>query len=139
MYFGAPVVSYILHRWHHTRRFSSAIGLIISTVALVTASFADTVWELILTQGLLYGIGGSLLYNPMIFYLDGWFDRRKGLAFGILWAGTGISGTVMPLIIDWVLQNYGLIITLRAWAIGMVCLNPLLMLWALLYEIFASR
>jgi len=42
-------------------------------IALVAASFATEVWHLIVTQGFLYAIGGSLLYSPTMFYLDQWF------------------------------------------------------------------
>lgn len=28
--------------------------------------------------------------NMCRLYLDGWFVKRKGLAYGIMWAGTGI-------------------------------------------------
>ncbi len=97
-------------------------GLTLITISLVLASFSTQVTELVLTQGALYGIGGAFVYNPFIFYLDEWFIERKGLAFGILWAGTGISGTIIPVVMDWGLGTYGFRNTLRAWAAVMVCL-----------------
>lgn len=72
---------------------------------------------------MLYGIGVSLLYNPFIFYLDEWFVKRKGLAFGVFWAGTGFAGSVVPLILDWGLNTYGIQATLQAWAVFVV-LSP---------------
>lgn len=89
MYFFAPISLYALEAWPSIRRLSSILGLMITVSALLASSFATRVWHLILTQGMLYGIGGSLLYSPTMFYLDEWFIRRKGLAFGIMWAGTG--------------------------------------------------
>lgn len=86
------------------------------TIALISASLTERVSHLIVTQGLLYGVGVSLLYNPFIFYLDEWFVKRKGLAFGIFWAGTGFAGSVVPLVLDWGLRNYGIQATLQAWA-----------------------
>lgn len=67
------------------RRISSIIGLAILIIALVASSFSTTVWHLILTQGFLYGIGGVLLYSPVIVFVDEWFIRRKGLAYGVMW------------------------------------------------------
>ena len=55
------------------------------TVALVASSFSSHVAHLIITQGVLYAVGGTLLYCPTILYLDEWFIRRKGLAFGVMW------------------------------------------------------
>ncbi|MCJ1245588.1 hypothetical protein MMC30_002792 [Trapelia coarctata] len=115
-YFAAPVIVIILQRWPSQRRNVSILGLIMLTTGLLVASFATRVVHLILTQGLLYGVGGALLYNPFLFYVDDWFVKRKGLAYGVFWAGTGVCGTAVPLIMEWALSVYGFRITLRAWA-----------------------
>lgn len=109
---GISLSSMLEHNKHKT----SILGLFTVIVSLVTASFVQCVVHLILTQGLLYGVGGSLLYSPFIFYLDEWFDRWKGFAYGFLWAGTAVGGTVGPLILEWGLKKYGFRIMLRAWA-----------------------
>lgn len=53
-------------------------------LALVASSFSRRVWHFILTQGVLYAIGGRFLYSPAILYLDEWFVRRKGFAYGVM-------------------------------------------------------
>ena len=110
----------ILQRYPSHRRKISIIGLVIIVVALFAASFAENVIHLVLTQGLLYGIGSALLYNPFLFYMDEWFIKRKGLAYSIFWAGTGFSGAVMPILMEWSLGTYGFRTTLRAWALFIV-------------------
>lgn len=110
----------MLQRWPSRRKHVSILGLIMITVSLICSSLTDQVSHLIVTQGMLYGLGVSLLYNPFIFYLDEWFVKRKGLAFGVFWAGTGFAGSVVPLILDWGLSNYGIQITLQAWAVFVV-------------------
>lgn len=110
----------MLQRWPSRRKHVSILGLIMITVSLICSSLTDQVSHLIVTQGMLYGVGVSLLYNPFIFYLDEWFVKRKGLAFGVFWAGTGFAGSVVPLILDWGLSNYGIQITLQAWAVFVV-------------------
>ena len=89
MYLFAPISLYTLEAWPSIRRLSSIVGLAIVVSALLASSFSSQVWHLILTQGVLYAIGGSLLYSPTMFYLDEWFVKKKGLAFGIMWAGVG--------------------------------------------------
>ena len=96
MYLGSPFSFALLQRFPHQRRFCAVAGLITMTVALVTSSFASRVWHLIITQGVLYAIGGSLLYTPTIIFLDEWFIARKGLAFGVMWAGTGNGPSFRP-------------------------------------------
>lgn len=92
MYLWAPISLYILEAFPVLRRLSSILGLVIVITALVGSSFATEIWHLILTQGVFYAIGGSFLYSLTMFYLDDWFMRRKGLAFGIMWAGVGTVG-----------------------------------------------
>lgn len=75
VYLFAPVSLYVLETFPPIRRLSSIAGLVIVLVALIAASFATQIWHLIVTQGLLYAIGGSLLYSPTMFYLDQWFGR----------------------------------------------------------------
>lgn len=96
MYLSAPVVFTFLESFPKYRTIASIIGLGLCVVALLGASFANTVAELIATQGVIYAIGGALLYSPAILYLDQWFVRRKGFAYGIMWAGTGVSGKMYP-------------------------------------------
>lgn len=123
-YFVAPFASFSLQRWPAQRKNASIFGLILIVVALLAASCATSVVHLILTQGILYGFGGALLYNPFLFYLDEWFIRRKGLAYGIFFSGTGLCGSFIPAILEWGLDNYGFRLTLQLWAVVAVSLRP---------------
>ena len=93
MYLFAPVSLYVLEAWPSIRRRTSVFGLMLIVSTLMASSFSTAVWHLILTQGVLYAIGGSLLYAPTVFYLDEWFVKKKGLAFGIMWGGVGMSSS----------------------------------------------
>lgn len=55
-------------------------------------SFRVQVWQLIPLQGVGFGIGGGLLYVPVIKLLSEWFSERRGLAGGIIFAGGGVGG-----------------------------------------------
>lgn len=63
------------------------IGLIIMCLSLGLSSLSMTVPHLIATQGVFYAIGAALCYSPTIGFMDEWFVKRKGLAFGIMWVG----------------------------------------------------
>ena len=127
MYFGAGASFVALQWWPTFRRRSAGIGLAILALGLVTSSFADHVWQLILTQGALYAVGGILLYSSVILLMDEWFIRKKGIAFGVMWAGTGFSGVSVPYIFSWGLAHFSFRTMLRAWAVAVVVLSaPLL-------------
>ncbi|KAH8815513.1 major facilitator superfamily domain-containing protein [Xylogone sp. PMI_703] len=127
MYLAAPVLFLILHQYPQVRRKSCVGGLITVSAALILSSFCHTVSTLILTQGILYGIGGCFLYYPIYFFIDEWFITRKGLAFGIMWAGSGIGGLSGPLIMGRLLATYGFEVMIRAWAVALLLISgPLL-------------
>lgn len=89
---GLPAL--VLNRMYpRLGRWSPMVGLLIMCLSLALSSFATTVTQLIATQGVLYAVGGSIGYLPCILYMDEWFVRRKGLAYGIMWSGTGLAGT----------------------------------------------
>ncbi|KAG8686256.1 hypothetical protein FRC09_014254 [Ceratobasidium sp. 395] len=85
-------------------------GLVICVAALLGAAFATEVWHLILTQGVLYSIGGINVFE--------WFDKKRGLANGILYSGTYLGGVVMPFVIEVLLNKFGLRVTFTSLAIA---------------------
>lgn len=85
MYFTGILLFPAYRRWPRLANVSKWAGLPTIAVALITASFATEVSHLIITQGALYAVGGSLIYCPTLVSLDEWFIRRKGLAFGVMW------------------------------------------------------
>jgi MFS family permease len=120
MYLASPLMFAVLQRWPEFRRKSLLYGLLTVACALVLSSFATTVWHLLLTQGLLYALGGGFLYYPIFFFIDEWFIRRKGFAYGVMWAGSGCGGLAGPLVMNWGLARYGHQVFLRGWAVAIV-------------------
>ncbi|KFY09090.1 hypothetical protein V492_05628 [Pseudogymnoascus sp. VKM F-4246] len=98
-------------------------GLPIMAAALVGASFAQNVNHLLLTQGVLFAIGGSIVYCPALVFVDGWFIERKGLAYGIMWGGSGAAGLCIPFIINYLLHAYGFRSALRIWAVSITIIS----------------
>ena len=116
MYLDTPLIMGLLRRFPLQGRWSPIFGLIIMCLGIAMSSFATNITHLIITQGVLYAIGGSIAYSPCIVYLDEWFVKRKGLAYGIMWSGTGLAGVVLPLLLEHLLLTYGFETTLRLWA-----------------------
>ncbi|KAJ3030232.1 UNVERIFIED_CONTAM: hypothetical protein HDU68_009756 [Siphonaria sp. JEL0065] len=93
------------------------IGSIILCTGLFLSSFTTSVPLLILTQGLLYGIGASLVYFPAVSLPAQYFEKKRGLATGLAVAGTGCGGLVFSIITEKMITSIGLPWTLRATAI----------------------
>lgn len=63
----------------------STIGHVLMCLSLAASSFATNITHLALLQGVLYGIGGCLAFTPSIIFMNEWFVKRRGFAFGLVW------------------------------------------------------
>lgn len=91
LYLGLPLNFLALLAFPNIRRASQALGLLVLCAALVGSSFADSTDQLIVSQGVFYAIGGIVSYAPTVLFLDEWFIKRKGLAFGVVWCVLGFG------------------------------------------------
>lgn len=123
MYIGAPVFLTLHRIYPRLFLWAPLAGLLIMCFSLALSSFSTTTTHLILTQGVLYAIGGGICYFPCIIYTDEWFVQRKGLAYGVMWSATGFGGVVIPLLMQWLLDQYGHRTTLRVWAVTLFLLT----------------
>lgn len=127
MYLMSPITFTVLTKWPGLRSWFGPIGLIMTAVGFLMSSFATKVWQLIATQGVISALGCGLLFTPTTLYLDEWFVKRKGLAYGIMWAGKSSTGVAMPFIMDASLRRFGPARTLQGWSVATVLLSaPLL-------------
>ncbi|KAM0793095.1 hypothetical protein ACM66B_000576 [Microbotryomycetes sp. NB124-2] len=125
MYLLGPVIALILNPRPRWRQWAIRAGTASCFLGLLSSSFASEYaqsWQLLLSQGLLYSIGGACVYYPTFAYLSEWFVTRRGFANGICFAGTAVGGLIYPFIMDALLTNYGAGTTLRALAVSTVVL-----------------
>ncbi|OMJ24824.1 putative transporter ESBP6 [Smittium culicis] len=76
-------------------RNTSLLGTVIATLGLVLASFSTQIWHLVLTQGIIFGLGSSIIVNISLSAPALWFDKHKGLAFGIVASGSSTGALVL--------------------------------------------
>lgn len=117
-FISAPVVTPLVKRYQRWQTHLIAVGSLLCVVSLVAASFATSVAGLIVTQGVMYGVGFTLLYFPILRMLNEWFVARRGVAYGVMFAGGGFSGVGFPFLLEVLLSKYGHRTTLRAVAVG---------------------
>ena len=116
-YLGMPLINAIVLRWPRHQRALCFFGWLLCIGGLVAASFATKVWHLLLSQGLLYGIGWVTCYTPFLFMLNSWFIEKRGLAYGILFCASGVSGLVIPLAVGFLLDRFEFRVALRCYAV----------------------
>jgi MFS family permease len=111
-----PVIFLTLTRYPYIRMYCGTAGLFFAFGSLTASAFVDSVGALIVTQGVLYAVGCSLLFSPISIYMDEWFVERKGFAHGVMWAGKATTGVIAPFVFDAMLRRVGYKATLLGWA-----------------------
>ncbi|KAI9322316.1 major facilitator superfamily domain-containing protein [Dichotomocladium elegans] len=96
------------------------IGSAFMVAGLELASLSTQIWHLYLTQGMLFGTGASLLYVAAMNVPAQWFNRRRGLALGIVSSGAGVGGIVLPFVITEINNRLGIAWSCRI--VGFICL-----------------
>ncbi|KAI8670524.1 MFS domain-containing protein [Fusarium keratoplasticum] len=117
-FLGAPIATPLVKRFQRWQRHMITAGWAGCVASLVAASFMKSVSGLIVTQGVLYGTSFILLYFPLLIMLNEWFVQRRGVAYGVMSAGSGASGVGYPFLLEVLLSKYGYQTTLRAVAVA---------------------
>ncbi|KAG0371936.1 hypothetical protein BGX24_000966, partial [Mortierella sp. AD032] len=114
--FGFSIIAGpVMNRYGHKVVLWS--GCIIGSLGLLLASWCSELWQLYLTQGVMFGIGASLLNLAATAIPPLWYDKHRGLAMGVCFAGAGIGGLVLGFIIPALINSVGIYWTLRIYAI----------------------
>ncbi|CAE6337663.1 unnamed protein product [Rhizoctonia solani] len=73
-YCSALFVILLAQQWRRRIPIMMWICLGVSVISLLSASFTNQIWQLILVQGVFFGVGGGGLFAPVIVYLPEWFS-----------------------------------------------------------------
>lgn len=120
LYLISPITFTLLARWPSLRRHFAPLGLLLLSGGFLASSFASSVQQLIASQGIVCAVGSGLLFAPATLCLDEWFVRRKGLAYGTMWAAKSGTGVALPFIVGASLERFGARVTLQAWTVALV-------------------
>ncbi|MGB0630017.1 MAG: MFS transporter [Alphaproteobacteria bacterium] len=91
---------------------------VVATFAVISGSILTTMvdaqWQLFAVYLFLFGfLGQGSLYAPLMANISKWYDRRRGMAVGIVASGQSLSGIVWPPI-------FGVAITEVGWRNGFI-------------------
>ncbi|KAI9502053.1 hypothetical protein GGI25_004567 [Coemansia spiralis] len=67
-------------------------------MSFILASFSTQIWQLVLTQGVLYGASASFPYILGVTVPLQWIKRHRGLALAIVYMGSGVGGMWVSLL-----------------------------------------
>ncbi len=70
-------------------------------------SLLQAPWQLYLFYGVIFGIGMSGIWAPILSLISRWFTVRRGMLTGIVISGGGLGAFIGPPVITSLLNNYG--------------------------------
>ncbi|GAM85741.1 hypothetical protein ANO11243_037490 [Dothideomycetidae sp. 11243] len=109
-------------------------GFILQVIGLMMTSISRTFWQLLLSQGLCFGLGIGLAFPPVATLLSTYFEKKRALALSIAASGTGVTGLVFPSVIRELLPTAGFGWAMRTVAFLVLACNlgaALLLRWRL--------
>ncbi|TRM63897.1 MFS general substrate transporter [Schizophyllum amplum] len=122
MYCATPLIEPVVRRYPPYRRPLLWIGTMLCFASMFGASYAQTATQLLALQGVLYAFGGSVVYVVTISYMSQWFLDRRGLANGVMFAGSSAGGIILPLTSPRLIARYGIATTMKIYAVALLVL-----------------
>ena len=99
-------------------------GAVLAWASFSLSSMSPNVTVLMLTYGVMGGLGLGLIYLPAIVSVGFYFERRRALATGISVCGSGVGAFVMAPVASYLVENYGW--EVNNLVLGGICLSCLL-------------
>lgn len=88
------------------RRIGIAVAVTMSGALMLLATTTSNIWHWWLGWTL-YGLAATATGTVWLTPISAKFDRNRGLAIAMTLAGTGISGTLLPVIATYVVEHHG--------------------------------
>lgn len=82
-------------------------GSILASAAFVLSTFSQSINMLMLTYGVLGGIGFGMIYLPAVVAVGYYFEKKRSLATGIAVCGSGFGTFVFAPLATFLLEKFG--------------------------------
>ncbi|KAF2805191.1 MFS general substrate transporter [Mytilinidion resinicola] len=82
-------------------------GSLLHIFGIMMASLGTEYYQILLAQGLCSGLGVSAIFQPSATCLAGWFNHKRGAAFGISFTGSSLGGIIFPIMVSHLIRNVG--------------------------------
>ncbi|KAM5352807.1 hypothetical protein ACJ41O_005529 [Fusarium nematophilum] len=88
-------------------RYLILVGSFLHVFGLMMASISTEYYQILLSQGVCSAIGVSAIFQPALSTIHGWFDSKRGAAFGILSTGSSLGGVIFPIMVSRLIAKVG--------------------------------
>ncbi len=117
-----PIEGYLIDRFGPQKLM--LIGIPLMGLGYIILSQVSSLWLFYLVFAVFITMGASLgTMTPLSTAVANWFIRKRSLAFGLMWSGSGISGAAIPFLalligaLGW--RTALFVVGLIIWAVGL--------------------
>ncbi|KAH8891625.1 MFS general substrate transporter [Thozetella sp. PMI_491] len=93
-----------------------AVGVLFQILGMFLMSVSTQYWHLMLTQGVLSGLGGGIFFTPSLALVATYFDKHRATALGLATTGNAVGGMIYPVLARELLPKLGFAWTARVLA-----------------------
>ena len=123
----SPFQAYLVDRFGPRTLIS--IGALLSGGSWIASAYAENLWALYFTYGVIGGFGTGIIYVGIIGLMVRWFPDRRGLATGLAAAGYGFGAFFTSFPIDSMIKSSGYAHTFIVWGIVQAVIGVLAAQW----------
>ncbi|KAI8944139.1 major facilitator superfamily domain-containing protein [Xylaria longipes] len=88
-------------------RWPLLFGSLLHVYGIMMISLSKEYYQIFLSQSIASAIGTSFLFYPTIAAAGTWFKKHRALAFGIMVTGSSVGGVVLPILVTYLLKEFG--------------------------------
>ena len=128
--FVGPIAGFAIDRYG-SRRIALISAPLFGLAFMSLALTGGSLWIYYAQWVVMSVVGAGTLTATWTRVVNGWFDRQRGLALGVVSAGTGLTGFLVKPLTAWLIGAFGWRV-----AIAVVGALPVLVAWPVLWWLF---
>ncbi|GJJ08569.1 hypothetical protein Clacol_002788 [Clathrus columnatus] len=112
VYGGGPIAGKLFDVYGLSILFPAGSMLVVLALMLISICEQDRPYQFFLVQGVLFGVGNSMIFTPAVAVTGHWFRRQRAYAMGVIVAGSSLGGVIYPIMLNRLQEAVGF-----AWAV----------------------
>ena len=105
MYGSGSIAGFLLQKYN--TRVISFVGSLIFFIGTLGSSFADSIYGVIITLGVIAGLGNGFMFISAVTAVTKWFSRKRSLATGLAVCGAGFGVFAFSPLMRLLISKYG--------------------------------
>ncbi|KAF2797761.1 MFS general substrate transporter [Melanomma pulvis-pyrius CBS 109.77] len=125
MFFPGPFVGFFYD--NYGPKYLIIVGTLFHVFGIMMTSLSTEYYQFILAQGICSPLGLNCIFNAGASSVPTWFHKKRGAAFGVMAAGSGLGGIIFPIMASHLIPQVGFGWTMRICAFLILALMGIAM------------